>query len=76
MVGAAQPHHLSGEGRVMHEDFNLDHVVNAQRAVYGRAMDELRAGRKTSHWMWFMFPPMQGLGRSDMERRREEGTTV
>jgi uncharacterized protein (DUF1810 family) len=50
----------------MHEDFDLDRFVDAQRAVYGRAMEELRAGRKTTHWMWFMFPQLQGLGRSDI----------
>lgn len=53
----------------MHEDFDLDRFVDAQRAVYGRAMEELRAGRKTSHWMWFMFPQLQGLGRSEMAQR-------
>lgn len=53
----------------MHEDFDLDRFVDTQRAVYGRAMEELRAGRKTSHWMWFIFPQLQGLGRSDMAQR-------
>ncbi|RRV10819.1 DUF1810 domain-containing protein [Pseudomonas sp. v388] len=53
----------------MHEDFDLDRFVHAQRAVYGRAMDELPAGLKTSHWMWFIFPQLQGLGRSDMAQR-------
>ena len=35
---------------------------------YGQAAEELRRGRKTSHWMWFIFPQIQGLGRSEMSR--------
>ena len=37
--------------------------------MYERALGELRAGRKTSHWMWFVFPQIAGLGRSPMARR-------
>ncbi|WP_322920543.1 DUF1810 domain-containing protein [Nocardioides renjunii] len=45
---------------------DLDRFVRAQddRGTYDRAMAELRAGRKTSHWMWFVFPQVAGLGRS------------
>lgn len=46
----------------------LERFVAAQHAVYPRAIAELRAGRKRSHWMWFVFPQIAGLGRSDMAR--------
>jgi uncharacterized protein (DUF1810 family) len=42
----------------------LDRFVQAQSAVYADALDELRSGRKRSHWMWFVFPQLRGLGRS------------
>lgn len=44
--------------------FDLRRFVLAQEGVYGRAFDEIRRGRKTSHWMWFMFPQLRGLGSS------------
>jgi uncharacterized protein (DUF1810 family) len=47
----------------------LDRFVAAQRDTYPRALGELIAGRKTSHWMWFVFPQIAGLGRSDMAVR-------
>ena len=49
--------------------FDLDRFVTAQKPVIDRAISELAAGRKTSHWMWFVFPQIAGLGRSDMARR-------
>jgi uncharacterized protein (DUF1810 family) len=47
---------------------DLDRFVRAQDngATYQRAVAELRNGRKTSHWMWFIFPQIAGLGRSGM----------
>jgi uncharacterized protein (DUF1810 family) len=48
---------------------DLEHFVAAQDGVYPSAVAELRAGRKTSHWMWFVFPQLAGLGRSEMSRR-------
>ena len=45
---------------------NLDRFVEAQAPVYDRALVELKAGRKQSHWMWFVFPQIAGLGRSPM----------
>jgi uncharacterized protein (DUF1810 family) len=47
-------------------DFDLARFVSAQDegGTYERALAELRAGRKTSHWMWFVFPQIEGLGRS------------
>lgn len=46
--------------------FHLDRFVDAQDAngTYTRALDELRAGLKRSHWMWFVFPQLRGLGHS------------
>lgn len=45
-------------------DFDLDRFVAAQAPVYDEALAELRRGRKESHWMWFIFPQLAGLGRS------------
>ncbi|WP_434647347.1 DUF1810 domain-containing protein [Pseudomonas sp. D1-2] len=53
----------------MHDPYNLARFVDAQHPVFSRVMDELRAGRKTSHWMWFIFPQLRGLGRSEMASR-------
>lgn len=50
----------------MHDAYNLQRFVDAQAQVYEQALAELRAGRKRSHWMWFVFPQIKGLGRSDM----------
>ncbi|MGA8044378.1 MAG: DUF1810 domain-containing protein [Terracidiphilus sp.] len=46
--------------------FQLEHFVEAQADVYADVVEELRSGRKQSHWMWFIFPQMKGLGRSRM----------
>jgi uncharacterized protein (DUF1810 family) len=46
------------------DPFDLDRFVRAQQGVYDVALDELRRGRKSSHWMWFVFPQLAGLGRS------------
>ncbi|HEU5442730.1 MAG TPA: DUF1810 domain-containing protein [Steroidobacteraceae bacterium] len=48
---------------------SLERFVQAQEPVIEQAMAELRAGRKTSHWMWFVFPQIQGLGDSPMAQR-------
>jgi uncharacterized protein (DUF1810 family) len=47
---------------------NLDRFVTAQNPVFDRVLEELAAGRKRTHWMWFVFPQLAGLGRSDMAR--------
>ncbi len=47
------------------DPFDLERFVKAQDPVYRRVLDELRAGRKTSHWIWFVFPQAKGLGRSE-----------
>jgi uncharacterized protein (DUF1810 family) len=48
--------------------FDLDRFVIAQRDVYDGALAELRAGRKTGHWIWFVLPQLAGLGHSEMSR--------
>jgi uncharacterized protein (DUF1810 family) len=50
----------------MTNDYNLQRFLDAQDGVYGAVLDELRAGRKSSHWIWFIFPQISGLGRSGM----------
>jgi uncharacterized protein (DUF1810 family) len=49
--------------------YNLERFVEAQAGVYEQACAELRAGRKRSHWMWFVFPQIRGLGSSEMAVR-------
>jgi uncharacterized protein (DUF1810 family) len=46
------------------DPFNLRRFVEAQTTTFETALAELRAGRKRSHWMWFVFPQLRGLGRS------------
>jgi uncharacterized protein (DUF1810 family) len=48
--------------------YDLDRFVSAQDPVYAQVVRELRTGRKTSHWMWYIFPQLSGLGRSDTAR--------
>jgi uncharacterized protein (DUF1810 family) len=56
MAGADDPH-------------DLDRFVRAQEGDYARALAEIRAGRKRSHWMWYIFPQYDGLGFSSMAQR-------
>lgn len=53
------------------DEYDLQRFVDAQDAdgIYDRALRELRSGRKQSHWMWFVFPQLAGLGRSPMATR-------
>lgn len=53
----------------MAASFDLDRFVSAQASVYERVLSELRAGLKQSHWMWFIFPQIAGLGHSAMSQR-------
>jgi uncharacterized protein (DUF1810 family) len=56
----------------------LERFVAAQEAgdAYAQAIAELRAGRKTGHWMWFVFPQLIGLGRSAMSQRYAIGSVA
>jgi uncharacterized protein (DUF1810 family) len=50
----------------MTDPFDLERFVAAQEPVFDTVLSELRAGRKRTHWMWFIFPQLRGLGRSSM----------
>jgi uncharacterized protein (DUF1810 family) len=50
-------------------DFDLMHFLDAQEPVIERVLAELRAGAKRTHWMWFVFPQISGLGHSAMAQR-------
>ena len=56
MVGSSDP-------------YDLDRFVRAQAPDYERALSELHAGKKKSHWMWYIFPQIEGLGQSPMSVR-------
>jgi uncharacterized protein (DUF1810 family) len=49
--------------------YDLDRFLVAQQPVYDGVLDELRRGRKTGHWIWFIFPQIAGLGYSAMSQR-------
>lgn len=53
----------------MDDRFDLDRFVSAQDGVIDTALAELRGGRKRSHWMWYVFPQLAGLGHSPMAVR-------
>jgi uncharacterized protein (DUF1810 family) len=50
------------------DSFDLERFVTAQAPVFETVLAELRAGRKRSHWMWFVFPQLRGLGQSATAR--------
>lgn len=50
------------------DPFDLNRFVTAQAKVFATALAELKAGRKQSHWMWFVFPQLRGLGSSSLSR--------
>jgi uncharacterized protein (DUF1810 family) len=58
----------------MSDPYDLQRFVDAQDRVYARVVAELRSGRKRSHWMWFVFPQIAGLGSSPMARQYAIGS--
>ena len=48
--------------------YDLERFLDARADVYETALEELRGGAKTGHWMWFIFPQIAGLGRSEVSR--------
>ena len=56
------------------DPYDLSRFVTAQQGVWERALAEIRRGRKASHWMWFVFPQVAGLGSSPMARRYAIGS--
>ena len=61
--------HLFSMADSSDDPFDLERFVRAQAADYDRALSELRNGEKRSHWMWYIFPQIEGLGNSPMSRR-------
>ena len=53
----------------MSDPYDLQRFVDAQNPVYDKVCAELREGRKKSHWMWFVFPQIEGLGSSPLARK-------
>jgi uncharacterized protein (DUF1810 family) len=53
----------------MTNQYPLQRFIDAQQSIYDTVRAELRGGKKRSHWMWFIFPQLAGLGRSDMAVR-------
>ncbi len=53
----------------MNEPYDLQRFVDAQDPIFGQVCAELRAGRKKTHWMWFVFPQLKGLGHSETARK-------
>ncbi|MGB7479338.1 MAG: DUF1810 domain-containing protein [Burkholderiaceae bacterium] len=53
----------------MKDPYRLQRFIDAQQAVFDTVCEELRAGAKRTHWMWFIFPQIAGLGSSLMARR-------
>lgn len=60
----------------MSDPFDLARFVDAQGRLYATALAELRDGHKESHWIWFIFPQLRGLGRSDQSDFYGIGTTA
>jgi uncharacterized protein (DUF1810 family) len=53
----------------MNDPYDLQRFIDAQNPVYDEVCSELRDGRKKSHWMWFVFPQIEGLGFSPLARK-------
>jgi len=54
---------------IQNDPFNLKRFINAQEGAYSQVVVELRSGRKRTHWMWFIFPQISGLGHSEISKR-------
>jgi uncharacterized protein (DUF1810 family) len=53
----------------VNDPYNLLRFVQAQEPVFSQVLDELKSGQKRTHWMWFVFPQIEGLGSSSMAMR-------
>jgi len=58
----------------MEDPYNLQRFIDAQQPVYEQVCAELRGGRKLTHWMWFIFPQIEGLGHSAMAQQYAIGS--
>jgi len=65
-LGSLKIHSMPAPGQPDHDPYDLQRFVDAQAPVFQAVRAELSAGRKRSHWMWFVFPQLRGLGRSAM----------
>ena len=50
------------------KDYRIDHFLRAQDYVFDEAVQEILSGKKTGHWIWYIFPQMKGLGKSGMSQ--------
>ena len=55
----------------MEKDYNLDRFIEAHNDDYSRALKEVKSGRKLTHWMWYIFPQITGLGMSETAKYYE-----
>ena len=60
---------IAAERTLMDDPYELRRFVKAQNIVFAQVLEELEAGHKVSHWMWFVFPQVAGLGASAMSQR-------
>ncbi len=61
--------HITSQTYHMPEEYNLHRFLTAQAPTYHTVLAELQAGRKSSHWIWFIFPQIAGLGHSAMTQQ-------
>src|SRR5688500_20181943 len=64
-----RPLHRGWEPAGVSDPYDLQRFLDAQAHTYDQALQELRAGQKRTHWMWFVFPQLAGLGRRGMAQR-------
>lgn len=57
---------IGGKGDLIMKKYDLERFIIAQKRDFAEALEQVRAGRKTSHWIWYIFPQMKGLGMSGM----------
>jgi uncharacterized protein (DUF1810 family) len=62
--GGPREEEKGSRAQSMTDDYNLQRFLEAQGYVYNAVLDELRAGKKSAHWMWYIFPQIKGLGHS------------
>jgi uncharacterized protein (DUF1810 family) len=65
----AQEKEKASRAQLMTDKYNLHRFLTAQAHTYNTGLDKLRAGRKSSHWIWFIFPQITGLGHSGMSQQ-------
>lgn len=64
-----RPPHQNISRVILADRFNLQRFLDAQRGTYAEALSEIQRGAKRGHWMWFIFPQIAGLGRSQTAQR-------